>query len=110
MFRHSPPEMYEVHRAGDGSHGLLALLMLLIFVAAVVAAVSLFLKSRRLSGAAGATTPPVAPRSGVDPALAELRLRYARGEVDRAEYVERAVDLGDTTASLTQSPPQPAAP
>ncbi len=39
-------------------------------------------------GAAGATA------SGPDEALAQLRLRYARGEVSRDEYVQMAADLG----------------
>ena len=38
-----------------------------------------------------------------DPALAELRLRYARGEVTQEEYLIRAFDLGGATAA----PPTP---
>jgi hypothetical protein len=37
-----------------------------------------------------------------DPALAELRLRYARGEVTQEEYLIRAYDLG---GSPVYSPP-----
>jgi hypothetical protein len=32
-----------------------------------------------------------------DPAREELRVRYARGEVDRIEYLERSADLGGPT-------------
>lgn len=47
---------------------------------------------------------PVAPAgpaaASLDPALAELRLRYARGEVDRDQYLRLAADLGP-------APPEP---
>jgi putative membrane protein len=36
---------------------------------------------------------PVRGRSGYDPAEADLRGRYARGEIDRDEYLRRLVDL-----------------
>lgn len=29
----------------------------------------------------------------MDPALAELRMRYARGEVGREEFLQRKIDL-----------------
>jgi putative membrane protein len=93
--------MYEVHRAHDG-HGLIGLLVCLVLVGAVVAAVMLFMQSRRPPQSAVQTAPAT---PAVDPALAELRLRYARGEVDRAEYVQRAIDLGDTHVTRTAEPP-----
>ncbi|MFE3456106.1 SHOCT domain-containing protein [Nocardiopsis aegyptia] len=34
-----------------------------------------------------------APRQGLDAAEEELRLRYARGEVDREEFLQRKIDL-----------------
>jgi putative membrane protein len=54
-----------------------------------------------LAGVGGSTRPPTAlpPR---DRALEELRVRYARGEVDRTDYLERSADLG--------GPPIPEAP
>ncbi len=54
-----------------------------------------------LAGVGGPTRPPSAfpPR---DQALDELRVRYARGEVDRTDYLERSADLG--------GPPIPEAP
>ncbi len=48
---------------------------------------------------------PARPRSAFPPrdqALEELRVRYARGEVDRTDYLERSADLG--------GPPIPEAP
>jgi uncharacterized membrane protein len=44
----------------------------------------------------------------VDPALGELRLRYARGEIDRDEYARRAGDLG-YPITPPPGPPPPAA-
>ena len=52
--------------------------------------------------AAGTSQAP--PR--VDSALAELRMRYARGEIDRDEFVGRSADLGE---AFPPAPP-PAAP
>nr|WP_193517574.1 SHOCT domain-containing protein [Nocardiopsis kunsanensis] len=40
----------------------------------------------------GSRGPEVAGE-GMDPALAELRLRYARGEVGREEFLQRKIDL-----------------
>jgi hypothetical protein len=48
---------------------------------------------------------PVGPPPGSslrDQALAELRVRYARGEVDRTDYLERSADLGGP--SITDAP------
>jgi putative membrane protein len=45
-------------------------------------------------GPPGAQPPPFPPR---DQALEELRVRYARGEVARTEYLERSADLGGPT-------------
>ena len=36
--------------------------------------------------------------AGVDPAVAELRMRYARGEISREDYVARSNDLGHRPA------------
>ncbi|TMC49552.1 MAG: SHOCT domain-containing protein [Chloroflexi bacterium] len=50
-------------------------------------------------------TPTAWPRR--HPAVDELDLRYARGEIDRAEYLQRRADLIDRTARLPGSPPRP---
>jgi len=41
-------------------------------------------------------TRPSNPPSGPGPARAELDLRYARGELDREEYLQRRADLEGT--------------
>jgi hypothetical protein len=43
-----------------------------------------------MAAAANAPAPPAA----IDPAIHELRLRYARGEVDPDEFAQRSRDLG----------------
>lgn len=47
---------------------------------------------------------PVAA-ADVDQALSEARLRYARGEMSRDEYLERSRDLGGTVPLPEQPPP-----
>lgn len=42
-----------------------------------------------------------------DPALAELRMRYARGEIDHAEYAARAGQLGHPVGAEHHGVPQP---
>jgi uncharacterized membrane protein len=44
------------------------------------------------------------------PALAELDLRYARGEVSREEYFQRRADLLGTPAAVAPTPPAPPTP
>nr|WP_086002920.1 SHOCT domain-containing protein [Nocardiopsis salina] len=43
----------------------------------------------RLAGPEGDREVP----AGMDPALAELRMRYARGEIGREEFLQRKIDL-----------------
>jgi putative membrane protein len=53
---------------------------------------------------------PGGPRAP-NPAVAELDLRYARGEVDRVEYLQRRADLlGQTPSDGGGIPPGPAPP
>jgi uncharacterized membrane protein len=44
--------------------------------------------------------------AAVDKALSEARLRYARGEMSRDEYLERSRDLG-VTVPLPEQPRPP---
>lgn len=80
------------------AHALFPWLFLLLFAALVaVALVALVRFSRqkdtggRFSGTAARD---VAPPS--DEALTELRARYARGDIEREEYLQKAADLADT--------------
>lgn len=42
----------------------------------------------------GSASMAVAPMPRRDAALEEVRIRYARGEIDREEYLQRSHDLG----------------
>jgi putative membrane protein len=70
-------------------------LFLLVVLAGVVVWGVLRLTSRGTPLMAGVGDPT--PMPPYDPALEELRVRYARGEVDRIEYLERSADLGGPT-------------
>jgi uncharacterized membrane protein len=47
--------------------------------------------------------PPTSPTSAIDPALQEARMRYARGEISREDFLAISADLGG-------SPPPPGPP
>jgi putative membrane protein len=81
---------------------MFALLLVLFLIAVVSLALALYDRSHR----------GVAVRSD---ALAELDLRYARGEVGRDEYLQRRADLGGQVApvpppeatTVVAPPPEP---
>ncbi|MGZ4149105.1 MAG: hypothetical protein ACXVQJ_03605 [Actinomycetota bacterium] len=75
---------------------LLPTLLLLVLIGVVIWAV--LRPSLRPAVAGGA---PITPRP--EGALEALRLRYARGEIDREAFLTASVDLGG------QAPPPPAA-
>lgn len=54
----------------------------------------------------GSASTAVAPMPRRDAALDEVRIRYARGEIDREEYLQRSRDLG---AIESEPGPPPAA-
>lgn len=79
-----------------GGEALLGLLLPLLFLAMTAALVLLVVRASgrfRLGGGRG--TPPLAPRPPEDRVLALLRERYARGELDTADYEERRHRLRD---------------
>jgi putative membrane protein len=84
-------------------HGLFWLLIVVAIVAGVFLVVRLVLEQPRGRGG-----------SGHSAALAELDLRYARGEVDRADYLQRRADLlglpGPEHAPPHAGPTRPAKP
>jgi putative membrane protein len=111
FFDHHPPTWEAV------LHTILPFVVLLAIVALVVWAVL------RITGDRGGFAPRSAgwtgqpawaaaggPRGAFDPALEELRLRYARGEVDRDEFVRRSADLGAPPPPPYTTPSQPPVP
>src|SRR5262245_24288769 len=86
-----------VERAGDAggwpdglSWVMFAILLILLLIAIVSFALALYDRSHR--------TAPT--DSG---ALAELDLRYARGEIGRDQYVQRRADLGGIAAPASEA-------
>ncbi|MGA2803951.1 MAG: SHOCT domain-containing protein [Acidimicrobiales bacterium] len=77
-------------------HGprVFALLVLVLVIAALVVGVMALVRTRRYPGPRlqAWNWPPLGPR--IDPALNELRIRYARGELSWEEYAQRAANLG----------------
>jgi len=86
---HDGPGFPPVEHLGWGIvHFVVPLVLFLVVIGVVVWAV-LYLTSHRSPEVASVGGPP--PR---DAAMEELRIRYARGEFAREEFVQRSVDLG----------------
>ena len=78
---------------GHAGPGIFGLLFFVVLVAlAIVAAISAFRLYRARHELAPGAAPPVGRSE--DGALAELRLRYARGEIGRDDFLARLHDLG----------------
>jgi uncharacterized membrane protein len=77
---------------GGGGHPFLHLLVVLVVVALFCFVLVLLYRflAPRLSPAAATSS----DAGSTDQALATLRLRYARGEVGRDEYLQASADLG----------------
>ena len=97
------PDLRASWAPGSRGHGglwtlgdVLPLVLLIVLIGVVVWAVLRVTRDDRA---------PVAAAVGADPALAEARLRYARGDMTRDEYLEKSRDLGGTVP-LPEQPPQ----
>ena len=95
---------------GGGHESWVGDLVHVLIVVLVVAALALAIVwlVRRLAGTGGGVTgpalaapaPAVAAPLALDPAVAALRLRYARGEVSREDFQQAHADLtGEPTAT-----------
>jgi putative membrane protein len=84
--------------------GVLLLILALVAIAAVVAYLVVRMTSRRLVPLP-AVGPSVSPIE--DAALQQLRLRYARGEVNRTDFLQAAADLGAPMPAPPEPPPEP---
>ena len=83
----------------EGAFHLLPLLLLAVLIGVLIWGVLRLTSGGALAFAASAT--PAGPPAR-DQALEALRVRYARGELDRTDFLERSADLG--------GPPNPDAP
>jgi uncharacterized membrane protein len=94
------------HHGHDGGWWPLHVLFLLLFIALIIVA-AVWLLRRLFPGVAQATA--VAPAAavaapGADPAVATLRMRYAKGEVSREDFRHALADLTEAEAP-TGDPP-----
>jgi len=92
----------------DGRHPFLHILLFVLFVLVVAAIVVMLYRlfSRRQTGYAPAVALPGGPAAD---ALAIVRLRYARGEIKRDEYLRMSSDFG-APAGTPDEPAPPASP
>jgi len=106
------PRRFDHHGGWEWAHALLGLLLVAAIVALIVFLLMRLFERQRPAAAAGPTyAPPRPPAAFVDPALAELRLRYARGEVSRDDFLRISTDLGAPPPPPPPAPPAaPAAP
>ncbi|MDA2807055.1 SHOCT domain-containing protein [Nocardiopsis suaedae] len=75
---------------------VVAMMMVLgLIVVAAMAATMAWLVAMAVYGGRGPDRPVVLSEEAgrLDPALDELRHRYARGEIGREEYLQRKIDL-----------------
>jgi len=92
---------------GFGGRDIAYMVFWFVVVAAIVVGVLLIARSARRPGPWFGVTPGAPWQHSPHQALAELDLRYARGEVDRADYLQRRADL---LGMPTPGGPAPAAP
>ena len=86
--------------------GFLPLVQFIVLIGLVVWAVLRFTGRGRALMSASSEGPAVWP---FDDALHEVRLRYARGEMDRQEFVQRYRDLGGSQPPSDEPSPPSAA-
>ena len=99
------------HHAHHPVFGIVLLLILVALLAVAIVALVRLWKTR--AGHVGTTPQGTLAGHHVDPALTELRMRYARGEMTSDEYRLRASHLGyqvppsDTQGGLPPEGQQP---
>ncbi len=100
--------LYHPHRRFFG--GIVLLVLVVVLIALGIVLIVRLVRTPKRSVAEppiGRFSPPPPP---VDPVLSELRLRYARGEISREEYLQRAGDLGYHSEESAAPPPWPSSP
>ena len=81
--------VYFQHAHEHQGHPVFWLLLLVLFLALVAFAIYALVRLTRGSGPSAASD-----QSGPDAAVESVRMRYARGEIDRDEFVRVSTDLG----------------
>jgi uncharacterized membrane protein len=105
---HSPMQYPYWEHAGHGHpFGWLLLFLLLALVVGVVAAFVFRWRAGRQGGTLRLA--PAAARPA-DDALGIVRLRYARGEIDRDQFLQASTDLGGGGTYPVAEPPPDDAP
>lgn len=98
---------YAMH--AHNGHGLLWLFFLVLFVAALAVIAALVFRS--LAGRrSGWLRPAVVTGMAAGDALSVVRLRYARGEIDRDQFLQATADLTAQPESPAAAGPPPDAP
>ena len=93
MYRHDYGPYWEHARNGHPFAWLFAFLIFALVVGVIAALVVRWLNSRR--GGVVASSPVGATVAGsVADALAVVQMRYARGEIDREQFLQVSGDLG----------------
>jgi putative membrane protein len=90
---HHAPGLVDRDWGWGPAGGFIPLLLFLLLIVFAVWAIVRVTGRGPVAAQASTPAPRVVPRDG---ALEEVRLRYARGELTREEFVQRSRDLGGT--------------
>ena len=88
----------------DAGPHVLGFLVLIAFVIVVVALVLFLIRWTRGAQPSVVSVAPGATVGGADPAVAAARMRYARGEMSREDFLRIAEDLGDHPPHVAAGP------
>jgi hypothetical protein len=90
----------------DGPAHLLPILLFAALIGVLVWGILRLSAARAPMATALPVGAPPAPIAPMDPAGAELRVRYARGDITREEYLSRGADLGLVPGPAPDAPTQ----
>lgn len=73
--------------------GVLMMLLMVLFFAAIIVGIVLIIRSATGHGSAASSHAPSAPSTPSSTAMQVLEERYARGDINREEFMQRKQDL-----------------